>query len=90
MFSLTPKQQAVMEFIMKHFQEYGRAPLIREVQTGCQITSYKSVLDRLNALERKGLIKRSAHKHRGIKVVRRAAEQLTEQPTLEAVAEGTT
>ena len=54
------------------------SPLIREIQAGCQITSYKSALDRLNALERKGFIKRTPNKHRGIKVGRQAKEQVSE------------
>ncbi len=64
--SLTQKQQVVLEFIRNYFQENHCSPLIREIQSGCQITSYKSALDRLNALERKGLIKRAPNKHRGI------------------------
>ena len=46
--------------------------MIREIQLGCQIASYKSALDRLNALERKGFIKRAPNKHRGIRVLRRS------------------
>lgn len=71
--SLTIKQAAVFEFIQRYVNEHQRSPLIREVQAGCQIASYKSALDRLNAIERKGLIKRIPNKHRGIKVLRRAA-----------------
>jgi repressor LexA len=70
--SLTQKQAAVFEFIQRYVNEHHRSPLIREVQAGCQIASYKSALDRLNAIERKGLIKRAPNKHRGIKVLRRA------------------
>ena len=64
----------MLEFIEQYVIEYRRSPFIREVQAGCQIASYKSVVDRLNALERKGYIKRAASKHRGIRVTRRAAE----------------
>ena len=69
--SLTSKQQAVFEFVQRYFAEHGRSPLIREIQLGCQIASYKSVVDRLNALERKRFIKRAPNKHRGIRVPRR-------------------
>lgn len=70
--------------------EYRQSPLIREIQSGCQILSYKSALDRLTALERKGLIRRLPNKHRGIKLVRRlevqpAVAQVSEPPP---VAEG--
>jgi len=48
--------------------------LIREIQIGCGIASYKSAIDRLNALERKGYIKRAPHKHRGIRLAKRAIQ----------------
>jgi len=79
--SLTQKQQTVFEFIQQYFGEHRQSPLIREIQLGCQITSYKSALDRLNALERKGLIKRAPNKHRGIKLVRRPVTELQETPS---------
>ena len=60
-------------FIERYFGEHRQSPLIREIQIDCQIASYKSAIDRLNALERKGLIRRTPNKHRGIKVLRRAA-----------------
>jgi len=69
--SLTAKQSAVFEFIQRYVAEHRCSPLIREIQAGCHIASYKSALDRLNALERKGFIKRAPNKHRGIKVIRR-------------------
>lgn len=86
--SLTLKQQAVFEFIQKYFDEHRRSPLIREIQFACQIASYKSAIDRLNALERKGVIRRLPNKHRGIKLPRRphaliAAEPATPAPIAE-------
>jgi len=71
-FSLTQKQQAVYDFIQSYFVEYRCSPLIREIQLGCRITSYKSAIDRLNTLERKGYIKRVPNKHRGIKLFTRS------------------
>ena len=73
---LTQKQQAVLAFIQRYFGEHRRSPFIREIQLGCQIVSYKSALDRLNALERKGFIKRLTNKHRGIRIVRKAVSHL--------------
>ena len=87
---LTGKQRALLDFIQRYFDEHRQSPFIREIQVGCQITSYKSALDRLNALERKGFIKRAANKHRGIKLLRRAPELSPavpgplEEPTVEA------
>ena len=91
-FSLTKKQQAMFAFIERYFGEHRQSPLIREIQVDCQIASYKSAIDRLNALERKGLIKRTPNKHRGIKVLRRAAvaqaateSSLSAYPATEAI-----
>ena len=88
---LTGKQQALFDFIQRYFDEHRQSPFIREIQVGCQITSYKSALDRLNALERKGFIRRAANKHRGIKILRRIAEpsaqpqERSESPSVEAI-----
>ena len=73
MTKLTSKQQIVLEFVERFVIEQRQAPLIREIQAGCSIASYKSTIDRLNALERKGYLKRAPNKHRGIRLSRRAA-----------------
>ena len=72
--NLTVKQQTVLDFIRGYLDEHRLSPLIREIQLGCQIASYKSVIDRLNALERKGRIRRTPNKHRGIRLVHRSKE----------------
>ena len=79
---VTQKQQALLEFLHRYLREHPHGPFIWEIQAGCQIVSYKSAVDRLNALERKGIIKRIPNKHRGIKLDKR---MLTEpQPQLQA------
>jgi repressor LexA len=65
---LTEKQERVLEFIHGYLTQHQRGPFIREIQQGCGIASYKSVVDRLNALEHKGFIKRTPNKHRSIKL----------------------
>ena len=89
---LTLKQQAMFNFIARYFSEHQRSPLIREIQVDCQIVSYKSAIDRLNALERKGLIKRAPNKHRGIKIIRRSVstEVKVAEPSLQNAGEGVT
>ena len=84
--ALTHKQEAVLRFIERYLAEYRRSPLIREIQQGCEIVSYKSTLDRLNALEHKEYIARIPNKHRGISLLRSYPEsQLVpvEAPSLE-------
>ena len=65
---LTDKQELVLGFIHHYLVQFHRSPFIREIQEGCQIASYKSVVDRLNALEHKGYIKRTPNKHRSIRL----------------------
>lgn len=79
---ITVKQRQVLDCIIKYVAAYHRAPLIREIQADCQIASYKSALDRLNALERKGLIRRAPNKHRGIKLLRCLKLQPLNAPTV--------
>ena len=77
---ITQKQQVLFEFLQRYLSEHHRAPFIWEIQAECQIVSYKSAVDRLNALERKGLIKRIPNKHRGIKLIKRTLADVQPQP----------
>ena len=72
MTKVTQKQQTVLDYLHRYLGEHRRAPFLREIQEACRIVSYKSVIDRLNALERKGFIKRTPNKHRAIHVHRKA------------------
>lgn len=66
---LTKKQKAVFDFIKRYIDDKKQAPYIREIQEGCGIISYKSAVDKLLALEKKGYIKRALNKHRSIEVL---------------------
>jgi repressor LexA len=66
---LTKKQKAVYDFIKRYIETNNKAPYIREVQDGCGIVSYKSAVDKLLALEKKGYIQRALNKHRSIKIM---------------------
>jgi repressor LexA len=63
---LTQKQQNVYDYIKSYLKKNAVSPYIREIQEGCSITSYKSAVDKLLALEKKGYITRSLNKHRSI------------------------
>lgn len=82
----------MFDYIVQYIVEHRRAPLIREIQLGCQIVSYKSAIDRLSALEHKGFIRRTPNKHRGIRIAHRRAvhpvsvPQPVSAPLLEGVA----
>jgi len=63
---LTQKQKEVYDYIRLYMDKNAISPYIREIQEGCSIQSYKSAVDKLLALEKKGYIKRSLNKHRSI------------------------
>ncbi len=65
-YRLTQKQLAVYTCIKKYIRENNKSPYIREIQEACGINSYKVILDRLSALEKKGYIQRRLNKHRSI------------------------
>ena len=85
---VTRKQQALFDFLQRYMAEHRRSPFIWEIQAGCQIVSYKSAVDRLNALERKKLIKRIPNKHRGIKLLKRMLHEPQPQASQVVVAVG--
>lgn len=68
MINLTVKQAEVLNYIKDYMEKNNISPFIREIQEGCGITSYKTAVDKLLVLEKKGFIRRELNKHRGIKL----------------------
>lgn len=68
-YSLTDKQLDVFNCIRNYIKEHNKSPYIREIQEACAVNSYKVIIDRLSALEKKGYIRRRINKHRSIAVV---------------------
>jgi len=66
---LTKKQTVVFDFIKRYMGEKKKSPYIREIQDACGIGCYKSAIDKLLALEKKGCIKRTLNKHRSIEII---------------------
>ncbi|MCX6641075.1 MAG: transcriptional repressor LexA [bacterium] len=71
---LTEKQQDILEFIRRQVIEKGYPPSIREIGAYFGIRSTNGVRGFLQALERKGEIKRSNHISRGIELIRAVAD----------------
>lgn len=67
---ITARQAEVLEFIRANSAYYS--PSIREIAAGLAIKSPNGVTCHLDALERKGLIRRTPGKHRGIKLTESA------------------
>ena len=56
--TLTPRQKAIYDFLLKTIREKGFAPSIQEIGRQFKIASTNGVSDHLKALEKKGYIRR--------------------------------
>ncbi len=65
-YNLTQKQLDVYNYLKEYIGKHHKGPYIREIQEACGINSYKSIIDRLSSLEKKGYIRRRLNKHRSI------------------------
>ncbi len=65
---LTERQERVLRFIKSHFKKYGYPPTIREIGDHIGAKWSHGVERHLAALERKGYLKKSAAKSRGIRL----------------------
>jgi repressor LexA len=92
---LTERQKEVLEFIRQQVAQRGYPPSIREIGQEFGIKSTNGVRGILQALERKGEIRRSPHLSRGIELVNPEARSvafdapLTKVPIVGRVAAGT-
>lgn len=66
---LTPAQEETLSFIKDYFAQHGEAPAIIDFQKSLKLKSSRSVTQRLEALERKGFIRRDRFQHRSITVL---------------------
>jgi len=64
--TLTPRQQAIYQFICETIRKRGYGPTVREVGKRFNIRSPNGVVCHLRALEQKGFIERRAHAARAI------------------------
>ena len=88
---LTKKQDRIFEFIRKHVQDTGYPPTVREIGTNFRI-SEKGAYDHLNAIEKKGYIRRMPKKPRAIEILEFVPQKLpqtaVEVPIVGRVAAG--
>jgi repressor LexA len=66
---LSDKQQRILEYLLEYAEDHAYPPSIREICQACGISSTSVADYNLNALERKGHIRRNANSARGIEVV---------------------
>jgi repressor LexA len=65
---LSPRQQAILEFIRAFTDEHGYPPTIREIGKHCNISSTSVVNYNLNKLEQEGLLLRDREVSRGLRL----------------------
>jgi repressor LexA len=66
---MTKKQKAIYEFIVERVRRRGIPPTLNEIGTAFGLSSASGVADHLNALERKGYIRRRPGISRGIELL---------------------
>lgn len=67
--TLYRKQRKILEFIRKYIEEHGHSPTLQEIASSQGLSSLATVHEHLQALNKKGVIKRSNGLARGIEVV---------------------
>ncbi|MBN1515821.1 repressor LexA [Candidatus Sumerlaeota bacterium] len=86
---LTERQREVLRFIECALRETGEAPSLQEIAQAFGMSSLSSARKHLQALERKGAIKRDWMRGRGIELTPGASsDQVARMPVLGVVAAG--
>ena len=67
---LSPKQEAIVEFIQGFLQDHHFPPTVRDIQGGCEISSTSVVDYNLRILQREGYIRRRSEVSRGIELLK--------------------
>ncbi len=71
--ALSSKQQQVIDFIRRFWVELGYPPTVRDIVSGCGISSTSVVDYNLDILEREGYIRRHSGVSRGIELLTRSS-----------------
>ena len=69
--AISSKQRRIVNFIREYFQDRGYPPSIRDIASGCQISSTSVVAYNLDRLEEAGYIRRRSDISRGIEFLDR-------------------
>lgn len=86
--TLTKRQRDILEYIEKMITEYGKSPTIREIGKKFDISSTNGVRAHLDALMKKGYIRRQSFISRGIELVRDWASSVSKVPLVGSVPAG--
>ncbi len=69
---LSSKQQQIIDFVRRFWVDRGYPPTIRDIVSGCRISSTSVVNYNLDILEREGYIRRHSRVSRGIELLTRS------------------
>jgi repressor LexA len=75
--SLTAAQKETLNVIQAHTDEHGHSPTVTELAGILKLKSLRSVGQRIEALEKKGLITRDRFKHRSIAILNGVKSQMS-------------
>ncbi|KKN41844.1 hypothetical protein LCGC14_0719040 [marine sediment metagenome] len=80
---LTDRQRAVLDYLVEFAIVRQKPPTIREIQEYFGYDSPNSAVSHLDALERKGFIRRSGDKSRNIELLDRRTSRSKPPPSVE-------
>jgi len=88
--ALSDKQQRIIDFIHRFMVDRGYPPTIRDIVSGCGISSTSVVDYNLDILERSGYIRRHPEVSRGIELINRspASQTRVQVPIIGFIAAG--
>jgi repressor LexA len=86
--NLTPRQQQVLDFITEYLDGHGYPPTMREMGVHLGISGNISIINHLEALERKGYIRREPGSSRGIVLNREPQPEFSQIPIVGQVRAG--
>ncbi len=89
---LTDRQQEILTFVRRYAESHGYPPSVREIGQAMGLTSSSTVHSHLEALERKGFLRRDPSKPRALEILRDGQgpqHRVVSLPVVGQVAAGT-
>ena len=85
---LTERQKTVLEFIRNQISNHGSSPTIREIGKFMKISSTNGVRMHVNALIKKGFLKKNEHIARGLELTTQISREIKKLPIVGSVPAG--
>lgn len=85
---VSPKRRLILNFIRDFLDEHGYPPSVRDILSGCQISSTSVVDHHLRVLEREGHLRRNLKVSRGLELVGQPKRNMVTVPIIGLVPAG--